>query len=75
MEAFISGRPAALHDVTLERRWGEITLTFVEVQIRPALSVPIELGGGPIGTLDVYGSDQLQTALDSRTVIGRAREP
>jgi GAF domain-containing protein len=41
----------------MERRWGEITLTFVEVQIRSALSVPIELGGGPIGTLDVYGSE------------------
>jgi hypothetical protein len=36
---------------------GEITLAFVEVQIRSALSVPVELGGGPIGTLDVYGSE------------------
>jgi GAF domain-containing protein len=57
MEAFTSGRPAAMHDATLERRWGEITLVFVEVQIRSALSVPVELGGGPIGTLDVYGSE------------------
>jgi GAF domain-containing protein len=39
----------------MERRWGEITLTMVEVQIRSGLSVPIDLGGGPIGTLDVYG--------------------
>jgi GAF domain-containing protein len=57
MEAFASGRPAAMHDATLERRWGEITLTMVEVQIRSALSVPIDLGGGPIGTLDVYGAE------------------
>jgi len=27
---------------------------LVELQIRSALSVPIQLGGGPIGTLDVY---------------------
>jgi GAF domain-containing protein len=57
MEAFTTGRPAAMHDATLERRWGEITLTFVEVQIRSGLSVPVELGGGPIGSLDVYASE------------------
>jgi GAF domain-containing protein len=55
LEAYTSGRPAAMHDATTERRWGEITLTMVEVQIRSGLSVPIDLGGGPIGTLDVYG--------------------
>jgi GAF domain-containing protein len=109
-EAFNTGGPAVMHDATLERRWGEITLTFVEVQIRLGLSVPIELGGGPIGTLDVYAADprgwddtevtalqayagivarlllagakaelsgvladQLQTALDSRGLIERAK--
>ena len=109
-EAFNTSRPAIMHDATTERRWGEITLTFVEVQIRSALSVPVELGGGPIGTLDVYAADprgwddtevtalqayagvvaslllagakaelsgaladQLQTALDSRGLIERAK--
>jgi GAF domain-containing protein len=56
-EAFTSGRPAVMHDATLERRWGEIALVFVEVQIRSGLSVPVDLGGGPIGTLDVYAAD------------------
>jgi GAF domain-containing protein len=83
---------------------------MVEVQIRSGLSVPVELGGGPIGTLDVYAADprgwdqsevtalqayagvvasllsaaanaqlkgaladQLQTALDSRGLIERAK--
>ena len=46
MQAFTSGKPAVMHDATLERRWGEIALTFVEVQIRSGLSVPVELGGG-----------------------------
>jgi transcriptional regulator with GAF, ATPase, and Fis domain len=110
VEAFNTGRPAVMHDATLERRWGEITLTMVEVQIRSGLSVPVELGGGPIGTLDVYSADprgwddtevtalqayagvvaslllggakaelsgtladQLQTALDSRGLIERAK--
>jgi GAF domain-containing protein len=56
-EAFNSGRPAVMHDATMERRWGEIALTFVEVHIRSGLSVPVELGGGPIGTLDLYAAD------------------
>jgi GAF domain-containing protein len=109
-QAYATGKPAVMHDATLERRWGEIALTFVEVQIRSGLSVPIELGGGPIGTLDVYAvdprgwdqsevsaaqayaavvgtllaaaakaeltgalADQLQTALESRGLIERAK--
>ena len=55
--AFATGRPAVMHDATMERRWGEIALTFVEVQIRSGVSVPVELGGGPIGTLDLYAAD------------------
>jgi GAF domain-containing protein len=110
MEAFTSGRPAVMHDATMERRWGEIALTFVEVHIRSGLSVPVDLDGGPIGTLDAYAADprgwdqsevtalqayagvvasllsaaakaqltdaladQLQTALESRGLIERAK--
>jgi GAF domain-containing protein len=57
MQTYTTGKPAVMHDATMERRWGEITLTMVEVQIRSAMSVPVELGGGPIGTLDVYAAD------------------
>jgi len=56
LQAFASGRPASIDDATVEPRWGEITLALVELQIRSALSVPVELGGGPIGTLDVYAA-------------------
>jgi GAF domain-containing protein len=56
LQAFASGRPAVIHDATLEPHWGEITLAFVELQIRSGLSVPVQLGGGPIGTLDVYAA-------------------
>jgi GAF domain-containing protein len=110
LQAFASGRPAVICDATLEPHWGEVTLAFVELQIRSGLSVPVQLGGGPIGTLDVYATapggwddtevsalqayaalvgtllaaaakaeltgamaDQLQTALDSRGLIERAK--
>jgi GAF domain/ANTAR domain len=56
LQAFASGKPAVIHNATLEPHWGEITLTLVELQIRSALSVPVQLGGGPIGTLDVYAA-------------------
>jgi GAF domain-containing protein len=56
LHAFASGQPAVIDDATLEPRWGEITLALVELQIRSALSVPVQLGGGPIGTLDVYAA-------------------
>jgi transcriptional regulator with GAF, ATPase, and Fis domain len=56
LQAFASGRPAVICDATLEPHWGEITLAFVELQIRSGLSVPVQLGGGPIGTLDVYAA-------------------
>jgi GAF domain-containing protein len=56
-EAFTSGRPAVMHDATVEQRWGEVALVFVEVRIRSGLSVPVQLGGGLVGTLDVYAVD------------------
>jgi putative methionine-R-sulfoxide reductase with GAF domain len=56
LQAFASGQPAVIDDATLEPRWGEITLALVELQILSALSVPVQLGGGPIGTLDVYAA-------------------
>jgi hypothetical protein len=45
-----------MHDATLEPRWGQVTLAFGELQVRSGLSVPVQLGGGPIGTLDVYAA-------------------
>jgi hypothetical protein len=56
LQAFASGQPAVICDATLEPHWGEITLGFVELEIRSGLSVPVQLGGGPIGTLDVYAA-------------------
>jgi GAF domain-containing protein len=110
LQAFSSGQPAVIDDATLEPRWGEITLALVELQIRSALSVPVQLGGGPIGTLDVYAAapggwdatevsalqtyaglvatllgtaataqakgrvaEQLQVALEARSMLERAR--
>jgi GAF domain-containing protein len=60
-EAFTTGRPAVMYDAYQERRrggpWGEISLAIADLEPRSALSVPIDLGGGPIGTLDLYATN------------------
>ena len=59
-EAFATGRPAVMYDAYQERRrggpWGEVSLAIAELEPRSALSVPIDLGDGPIGTLDLYAT-------------------
>jgi GAF domain-containing protein len=52
--AFARRAPAAVPDVSAERDWRELARMLVDEGIRSALSVPVEVGGGPVGTLDVY---------------------
>ena len=60
-EAFTTGRPAVMYDAYQERRrggpWGEMNLAIADLAPRSALSVPIDLGDGPIGTLDLYATN------------------
>jgi transcriptional regulator with GAF, ATPase, and Fis domain len=60
-EAFTTGRPAVMYDAYQERRrggpWGEVSLAIADLEPRSALSVPIDLGDGPIGTLDLYATN------------------
>ena len=53
-QAFSTGRPVVMRDATLEPRWGEVRHAFAQARIRSGLCVPVRLGAGPIGTLDVY---------------------
>jgi GAF domain-containing protein len=55
-KAFASGLPVVMRDATQEPRWGEVAHAFVKARIRSGLSVPLRLGGSPIGTLDVYAA-------------------
>jgi GAF domain-containing protein len=52
--AFSQRLPAAIRDLRTEPDWREFTQVLVSEGIRAALSVPVELDGGVIGTLDVY---------------------
>jgi GAF domain-containing protein len=46
----------AVQDVEADSRWSQVAPALVAAQLRAALSVPVELAGGPIGTLEVYGA-------------------
>jgi GAF domain-containing protein len=54
--AFSQRLPAAIRDLNTEPDWQEFTQVLVSEGIRAALSVPVELNGGVIGTLDIYAS-------------------
>ena len=52
--AFSQRLPAAIRNLQQEPDWQEFTQVLVSEGLRAALSVPVELDGGVIGTLDVY---------------------
>src|SRR5215203_1561282 len=52
--AFSQRLPAAIRDLRTEPDWQEFTQVLVSEGVCAALSVPVELDGGVIGTLDIY---------------------
>jgi GAF domain-containing protein len=55
--AFSQRLPAAIRDIRTEPEWAEFTQVLLGEGICAALSVPVELDGGVIGTLDIYASE------------------
>ena len=55
--AFSQRLPAAIRDIRTERDWAEFTQVLLAEGICAALSVPVELDGGVIGTLDIYARE------------------
>src|SRR5215217_1677870 len=55
MEALTRGLPVAIPDLGAgDARYDRIAFALRSAGIRGALSVPVEVGGGPIGTLDLF---------------------
>jgi GAF domain-containing protein len=52
--AFSQRLPAAIRNIHTEPGWEEFAQVLVSESVFAALSVPVELDGGVIGTLDVY---------------------
>jgi GAF domain-containing protein len=54
MEAFTRGLPVVVPDLGADSRFDRIAFALRSAGIRGALSVPVEVLGGPIGTLDLF---------------------
>jgi GAF domain len=54
MEAFTRGLPVAIPNLGADIRFDQIAFALRSAGIRAALCVPVEVGGGPIGTLDLF---------------------
>jgi hypothetical protein len=52
--AFAQQAPASVPDRSAEPSWSELAQAGIDAGIHAGLSVPVQLGGGPVGTLDVY---------------------
>ena len=46
--------PVVVPDLSAEPRWSELAQAGIDAGIHAGLSVPVQLGGGPVGRLDVY---------------------
>jgi GAF domain-containing protein len=57
VNAFAEHTPMAMRDATKEPHWGKITDVVTGQQMRAGLSAPIQLEGGPIGSLDLYSAE------------------
>ncbi len=55
--AFSQRLPAAVGNIHTDPDWGEFTQVLLAEGVCAALSVPVELDGGVIGTLDVYAAE------------------
>jgi GAF domain-containing protein len=52
--AFAQRAPAAVRDISAEPGWPALAPVCIAEGIHAALSVPVQVGGGPVGTLDIY---------------------
>ena len=57
VNAFAERAPMAMRDATKEPQWGRITDVATGREMRAGLSVPVQLEGGPIGSLDLYSAE------------------
>jgi GAF domain-containing protein len=56
VNAFAEHAPMAMRDAAKEPHWGKLTDVVTGQEMRAGLSVPVQLEGGPIGTLDLYSA-------------------
>lgn len=54
LTALVLDAPMASRDVTADDRWPRLRPALAPTAVRAVLTVPVRLGGGPVGTLNVH---------------------
>jgi GAF domain-containing protein len=56
VESFVNDCEIAVDDVSTDVRWPSIIEPLLAAGVRAVLGVPTRLGGGPVGSLNIYGA-------------------
>ena len=73
IEAFVYDRIFWTDDVKTDERWPEVGRILCGHGVRAVMGVPIKIGGGPVGVLNVYVDREYEwTAEDRRALEGFA---
>ncbi|WP_076258655.1 GAF and ANTAR domain-containing protein [Intrasporangium flavum] len=74
IDAFVRGGPVTVPDLAVDRRWVRLARALSDSEIRAVLGVPINLGGAPVGTLNVYRTEETVWGEDVAAALVRFAE-
>jgi GAF domain-containing protein len=69
VESFVNDAEVVVPDLEADKRWPAIREPLRAVGVRAVLGVPTRLGGGPVGTLNVYCADAREWDQSERDAI------
>jgi ANTAR domain/GAF domain len=70
IDAFVLDRSVSTDDVEADDRWPRLTPLLLTAGVRGVLGTPVRLGGGPVGTLNVYVDHPYPWDASDRDAIG-----
>jgi GAF domain-containing protein len=70
IDAFVLDRTVSTQDVESDDRWPRLTPLLLAAGVRSVLGAPVRLGGGPVGTLNVYVDHPYPWDESDRDAIG-----
>jgi GAF domain-containing protein len=69
VESFVNDTEIVVNDQAADDRWPAIMAPVLAAGVRSVLGVPTRLGGGPVGSLNVYGDAAREWDESERAAI------
>jgi hypothetical protein len=70
VDAFVLDRAVSTADLPSDERWPQLRSLLDRADVRGVLGVPVRLGGGPVGSLDVYVDHPRDWGSDDTGALG-----